>query len=172
MNIESFTGQFGVAESENKYPVQLWNPPLSGDMNLVIKKDGSWWHEGGKFTRESLVLLFSSILKREGDEYYLVSPVEKWRIQVEDTPLQIISASEVDGGVMLVTSERRSIPLDAEHLLKFSQVDGVSIPYIHIRDGLDARFSRNAYYSLAALANEFDDELILDSFGHRQILMA
>jgi hypothetical protein len=43
MNIESFTGQFGVAESENKYPVQLWNPPLSGDMNLVIKKDGSWW---------------------------------------------------------------------------------------------------------------------------------
>ena len=107
MNIESFTGQFGVAESENKYPVQLWNPPLSGDMNLVIKKDGSWWHEGGKFTRESLVLLFSSILKREGDEYYLVSPVEKWRIQVEDTPLQIISASEVDLSLIHISEPTR-----------------------------------------------------------------
>lgn len=172
MDIKVFTQQFGVNEANDKYPVQSWNPPLSGDMDLVIKKDGTWWHEGVKFTRESLVLLFSSILKCEEGEYYLVSPVEKWRIQVEDLPLHIISASKVDGGVVLITSERKSIPLNSDHSLEFSSLDGVSIPYVHIRDGLNARFLRNPYYFLAETAIDVDGQLVLDSFGHKHNLMA
>lgn len=172
MNIEEFSGQFGSNLSTGKYPVQSWVPPLSGDMNLVIKKDGTWWHDGVKFTRDSLVLLFSSLLRREGDEYFLVSPVEKWRIQVEDTPLHIISVSGVEGGVVLMTSERESICLDKERTLSFSKLDGVSVPVVKVRDGLDARFSRNAYYSLVGLGREVGKDIAVDSFGQSYVLVA
>lgn len=172
MNIEEFSGQFGLNLSAGKYPVQSWAPPFSGDMNLVIKKDGTWWHDGVKFTRDSLVLLFSSILKREGDEYFLVSPIEKWRIQVEDTPLHIISVSGVEGGVVLMTSERELICLDKERTLSFSELDGVSVPVVNVRDGLDARFSRNAYYALVRMGEEVGRGVAVDSFGQSYMLMA
>lgn len=172
MDIESFAAQFGSSGAQGKYPVQSWNPPLSGDMDLVIKKDGTWWHEGVKFTRDSLVLLFSSILKREGNEYFLVSPVERWRIRVEDMPLHIISASRVGDGICVMTSERQVLHLDLDHLLQFSAIDGVSVPYIEVRNGLNARFLRNAFYSLVELADEDNGEMVLDSCGHKQKLLS
>ena len=72
-------------------PIDKWHPELSGDIDIVIKSDGRWIHEGGEIKRHKLVKLFASILRREDDdEYYLVTPVEKWRVTVEDLPLQII----------------------------------------------------------------------------------
>ena len=69
-------------------PVEAWNPSLSGDMDLRIAKDGTWWHQGAPIQRLALVRLFSTILRHDEDgEYYLLTPVEKWRIQVDDAPL-------------------------------------------------------------------------------------
>ena len=70
-------------------PVEQWHPPLCGDMDLVIRRNGEWVHNGGVIERAALVKLFASVLKREGEDYFLVTPVEKWRIRVEDAPLFI-----------------------------------------------------------------------------------
>ena len=83
-------------------PLHLWHPPLSGDIAIRIAADGSWYHEGTLIQRESLVRVFASILRREEDgEYYLVTPGEKWRIEVELHPLivtDIASAEKEEGG--------------------------------------------------------------------------
>ena len=71
-------------ENRKLPPVDQWNPEFCGDIDIRIARNGSWYHEGRPFLRPSLVRLLSSILKREGDDYFLVSPVEKMRIQVED----------------------------------------------------------------------------------------
>ncbi|MEQ8408625.1 MAG: DUF1285 domain-containing protein [Gammaproteobacteria bacterium] len=72
-------------------PVHLWDPPFCGDIDMRICRDGSWVHEGRPIRRMAMVKLFASILKREGDEYFLVTPVEKVRIQVEDTPFLAVA---------------------------------------------------------------------------------
>lgn len=71
-------------------PVEHWDPPLSGDIDIRIARDGTWYHEGAAIERPALVRLFAGLLKREGDEYFLVTPVEKWRIQVEDAPFVLV----------------------------------------------------------------------------------
>ncbi|MDH3992645.1 MAG: DUF1285 domain-containing protein, partial [Gammaproteobacteria bacterium] len=89
----------------DKPPLHLWQPPLSGDIDIRIAADGSWYHEGGRVERESLVRLFASILRREDDgEYYLVTPAEKWRIQVELHPLMVtdITVREEQGSQALL----------------------------------------------------------------------
>src|SRR5689334_11548651 len=67
-------------------PVHLWNPAHSGEIDIVIRPDGSWWHEGARISREALVRLFSTVLRKDPDGYWLVTPVEKMRIKVEDAP--------------------------------------------------------------------------------------
>ncbi len=86
-----------IAEPEQAFKGRVppgfdqWNPPLSGDMDLVIKSNGVWLHEGDPIRREPLVRLFSTILRRENDgSYYLVTPVEKWRIKVEKAPFLVV----------------------------------------------------------------------------------
>ena len=73
-------------------PVHLWKPKLSGDMDMIIDREGRWIHEGGEIKRPAMVKLFASILVLEEGDYFLVTPVEKWRIQVEVAPLFVISA--------------------------------------------------------------------------------
>ena len=70
-------------------PVEQWNPDFCGDINLTIALDGRWFYEGSPIGRASLVQLFASVLKREGDKYFLVTPVEKVGITVEDTPFLV-----------------------------------------------------------------------------------
>ncbi|MDZ7781707.1 MAG: DUF1285 domain-containing protein [Halioglobus sp.] len=79
-------------------PLHLWDPALSGDIPIRITRDGEWYHDGGRIERESLVRLFASILRREEDgEYYLVTPVEKWRIEVDMHPLLVTDVETVPG---------------------------------------------------------------------------
>jgi len=77
---------------ERKPPIHDWAPSFSGNIDILIKKDGSWWHEGEKINRKPLIKLFASILRKESDgDYYLVTPQEKWRISVELLPLVVIA---------------------------------------------------------------------------------
>lgn len=163
-------GKFEGMTSERP-PISSWNPPLSGDIDIKIDKDGMWWHEGGAIKREKLMRLFSTILKKEGDSYYLVTPVEKWRIQVEDLPFMVVLSdiNEMASGIEidLITSAGDEIRLSASH---FIELDDNLNPMIEVRDGLYARLNRNVYYELANLAQEVAGGFSFQSNGKRHVI--
>lgn len=141
-------------------PVESWNPPLSGDMDCLIKRDGSWWIDGGKVENDRLLRLFSTVLKREEDNYFLVTPVEKWRIQVQDLPflvveLDISHAGTADQIIQARTNVGDLVTIGAAHKIDASPIAGLdeeqTIPCVHIRAKLMARFNRNTYLEIAEL---------------------
>ncbi|MFA0812024.1 DUF1285 domain-containing protein [Microbulbifer epialgicus] len=143
-------------------PVEKWNPDFCGDMDMVIKRDGRWIHEGTEIKRHTLVKLFASILKREGDEYFLVTPVEKLRIQVEDVPFvatQVARNPKDDTQTLLFTTNVGDvIPLDEDcdwRLQEFG-TPPQPIPYLEIRGGLQTRVSRDVFYQLIDWAEDHE----------------
>lgn len=156
MSVElSYLEELVGLESRHQHPpVHQWNPELSGDMDMVIRKDGSWWHEGSKIEREKLVQLFASILRKEGDDFFILTPVEKWRIQVEDRPFLINMIEEKGSTVHAISNVGDLVAIGKNHPLTLSMIDGERVPEVEVRDGLMARFSRNAYYDLVALSQE------------------
>lgn len=154
-------------------PLHLWNPPLSGDIAIRIAADGSWYHEGTPLLRESLVRLFASILRREDDgDYYLVTPAEKWRIEVELHPLIVTDIVQVDpaeGGQPLLQASLntdKTVPINAEYPLFLEPVVG-DIPALKLAHGLTALLSRAAWYRLADMATEKDGVLCVSSGDYR-----
>jgi len=140
-------------------PIHQWNPLLSGDIDIVIKENGDWYHDGIKFTRQSLIKLFSSLLKKENDDYFLVTPVEKWRITVECAPLLVVdmeiidSTSEKEQMIQFKTSTDDIFHLDSNHPLQISHTRGEEIrPLVCVRSNLEALIHRNIFYQLAEMA--------------------
>lgn len=147
-----------IAKDQQKLPpVMAWNPPLSGDIDIVITRSGQWLHEGTVIARKELVKVFSSILKREGDDYFLVTPVEKWRIRVEDAPFYVVKLEPVvrDGVQFLVftTATDEQIVAGPEHPIRVvSDNRGEPSPYLCIRQGMEGLLSRPVFYQLVELA--------------------
>lgn len=143
-------------------PVQQWQPPLSGDIDIRIARNGDWYHEGTRFNRQALVTLFASILRREGDGYFLVTPVEKWRITVEDAPFVAIDCEVLGEGdrqqLVFITNVDDRVACDAQHPLRVvvDPATGEPSPYVMVRDGLEARLARSVYYRLVERAVEHD----------------
>lgn len=144
-------------------PVDRWNPPYCGEMDLRIARDGTWYHEGTAFQRQSLVQLFASILRREEDGYhYLVTPVEKWRIQVDDAPFLAVrldaTGSGNDQSLHFTTNVGDTVTAGPDHALmvEYHQPDGEPSPYVHIRGGLRALLTRAVFVELVALGEEQD----------------
>ena len=142
-------------------PLQDWHPPLSGDMEMRIDRSCRWGFKGSLIGREALVKLFSSILRREEDgEYYLISPVEKWRIQVDDTPLLAHSLAVSGQGeqqtLTLTTNVGEILSIGADHPLQVEiyRETGEPRPLITVRHGVQARLVTAAYYDLVDLAVE------------------
>ena len=166
--------QLQLSNLQSQSALQEWQPELSGDIDIRIDNNGQWFHEGGKIERQELVKLFLSILRRENDgEFYLVTPVEKWRIQVDDAPLMAteINVLNKDTHNQVVTftlnngdSEalNADIPLRVEH---DSTTDEPS-PYIDLPHGLFAKLTRSAFYHLADEAEIKGDEMGIMSQGH------
>lgn len=164
-------------------PVENWNPPFCGDMNLVIKRNGQWWHEGTPFTRAKLIKLLSSVLKKEDEQYFLVTPVEKIGIEVEDVPFVIISeqaikhkaAAKTDSNndtgyeeIEITTQTGDKVTVSNEHPVELREFEGNLVPYCHIRRNLWARVHQNVLYRWVehALERTLDDgsiELYLKS---------
>jgi len=146
--------------ADNIRRVRSWNPSFSGDIDIVIRANGDWYHEGAKFTRQPLIDLFASLLKKEGDDYYLVTPAEKWRIRVDACPLLVIDC-EMTGEkkthcVTMRTSTGDVFALDAGHPLRMLEdSNGHERPVVSVRDRLDALVARNVYYTLADKAVEY-----------------
>ncbi len=135
-----------------------WNPRHRGEIDIRIAADGSWFHEGRKFKRESLVRLFAGVLRREAGEYYLVTPAEKLRIEVEDAPFVATMVERIDDGgraaVVFTTNLGERVVVDRDHPLRveIDPATGVPRPYVRLRDGIEALIGRGAFYDLANLA--------------------
>lgn len=157
-----YAAQLEPAENNAGAPVHLWNPAYCGDINLVIKRDGTWFYEGTPIGRARLVRLFSTVLKREGEKYFLVTPVEKLGIEVEDAPFVAVLMSRNNSGreqeLSFTTNVGELVIADAEHeiVFRFDPETDEPTPYIHIRSGLEARISRAVYYDLVAIGEEYE----------------
>jgi hypothetical protein len=137
-------------------PVERWNPPFCGDLDIRIASDGTWYYLGSPIGRPELVRLFSSVLKREGERYFLVTPAEKVGIVVDDAPFLAVEMArkEQDGLVFLSfrTNVGEWVDCDAAHGLRFEDAArGGLAPYLHVRAGLWAKLTRALYYELVDL---------------------
>ena len=166
-----------LRDQPRKPPVEKWQPELSGEMDMRIDVSGDWYHEGTKIQRQSLVNLFASILRREADgHYYLLTPVEKWRIRVDDAPLLAIDADVGGEGAeqkwMFTLNTGERVLLDAAHPLTVA-IDSESDeprPYLQLDRGLSARVARPVFYRLVDAAHVDKNELQLISTGTKFVL--
>tara|TARA_R110002049_G_scaffold295342_3_gene482670 strand:+ start:11073 stop:11609 length:537 start_codon:yes stop_codon:yes gene_type:complete len=166
-SLESLTEKIGSPRNFDTPPLHLWHPELSGDIPIVINTQGEWYHDGGKIERESLVHLFASILRREDDgEYYLVTPAEKWRINVERHALLVTDVDIVDEGDRRVLEATlntgRRVQIDRQCSLFLDQEVG-GIAALNLPHGLTALCTRAAWYRLVALAEMRGDRAVLTS---------
>jgi Uncharacterized protein conserved in bacteria len=164
-------------QQPNLPPVELWQPELSGEMDLVIKQNGQWFHDGSLIKRASLCRLFASILRYESNEYFLVTPHEKWQIQVECLPFLIVEAdrdvSEKHNTIILTDSLGYQIEINANHPLKMMSLPNVGndLPSVVVRRNLLGLISRNVYYQMVdwaledQLATNLSHELSIYSSG-------
>jgi hypothetical protein len=145
-------------------PVELWNPPFCGDLDMRIAADGTWFYLKTPIGRPALVKLFASGLKREGDKYFLVTPVEKCGIEVEDAPFLAVELAVEESVAGKVLNFRTNVddwiqcgPL---HALRFEPEAGTGglKPYLHVRRDLWAKVTRTLFFDLVALGEEREVE--------------
>ena len=138
------------SDEDSLPPVANWNPSFCGDIDMQIRRDGSWHYMGTPIGRKALVKLFSTVLRREGNDYFLVTPVEKVGIQVEDVPFIVSTWEDVDGHLVLTTLTEDRFIVGNDHPIELRK-DGQSgdlIPYAKVRDALWARLHQNVFYQL------------------------
>jgi hypothetical protein len=143
-------------------PVHLWNPPFCGDIDMRIATDGTWFYMKTPIGRPALVKLFASVLRKDADKYFLVTPVEKVGIEVDDAPFLAVEmqAEDQTGGRALRfrTNVDDWIECGPDHALRFEPepaTEGLK-PYLHVRRDLWAKLTRPLFYDLVALGEERD----------------
>lgn len=156
--------QIPQSDKKGLPPVHLWNPDFCGDIDMRIARDGTWFYQGTPIGRKPLVKLFSGILKREGDQYFLVTPVEKVGIQVDDAPFVAVRM-EVEGqgeeqSLRFFTQVEDEFVAGTEHPIRVMldpQTEEPS-PYVLVRSNLEALIHRNVFYQMVDLAVEREIE--------------
>lgn len=150
--------QIPKGEQKGLPPVHLWNPDFCGDIDMRIARDGTWYYLGTPIGRKPMVKLFSTIIRRDGDNYFLVTPVEKVGITVDDAPFVAVTL-EVEGEgeqqvLRFTTQVDDQVEAGAEHPLRI-ELDPQTeepAPYVHVRSNLEALIHRNVFYQLVELA--------------------
>lgn len=137
-------------------PVDKWNPDFCGDIDIQIKHDGTWFYMGTPIGRKPLVKLFASVLKRENDQYFLVTPVEKVGIQVEDVPFIITQWQIENNKLALTTNTGDDLIVSSINPIQIfaDKKTGALLPYALVRRNLWARLHQNVFYQLAELGKE------------------
>jgi uncharacterized protein len=158
--LESITGALAGAAVKGPPPVERWNPPFCGDLDMRIAADGTWFYLKTPIGRLPLVKLFASVLKREGDKYFLVTPVEKCGIHVDDAPflaVQLEIEDAADGRVLhFRTNVDDWVSCGPQHALRFEPEAGTGglKPYLHVRRDLWAKVTRALFFDLVAIGEE------------------
>ena len=176
MSLEKLSSQLtGLTDDKAKKmpPIESWDPPYCGEIDLQIKVNGDWYFAGTIFKRLSLVKLFASVLLRDVgtdyDDYYLVTPVEKIKIIVEDAPFVLTQWAWQDNtetNMMVSTNVDDQFLLDQAHPLLVNKEGEL---YVNVRRNLQAKVHRNVYYQWVGLAKEVQTakgtELMFSSAG-------
>jgi uncharacterized protein len=155
--LEVFANTVKTASGKGPAPVHLWNPPHCGEIDIRIAADGTWFYQGTPIGRPALVALFASILKREGDKFFLVTPAEKCGIVVEDAPFMAvelaIGTGDDDRQLHFRTNVEDWVACGPGHPLRFETetTTGGLKPYVHVRSGLWAKATRAVWYELVEL---------------------
>ena len=156
---DSLIASINASKTRGLPPVHLWNPPFCGDLDMRIARDGTWFYQGTPIGRPALVKLFSSILKRENGKYFLVTPVEKVGITVDDAPFVAIDFESTGAGpdqnVTFETQVGDIAAAGADHPIRVERdpETGEPSPYVHIRADLEALIDRKSFYRLVELGS-------------------
>ncbi|MGM7317835.1 DUF1285 domain-containing protein [Idiomarina sp. ST10R2A5] len=161
-------------EKHQHAPTELWDPPYCGEIPIHIAANGDWFYQGSQIKRQALVKLFASVLVVEEDDYFLVTPAEKVKITVEDTPFVVVDweQREEDGEqlLLLTTNIGDTLVLSSEHPLTMKE----GIPYIVMQRGLTARVHRNVFYQWVSHAEsrtvDGQEQWYLSSAGEAFVL--
>ena len=143
-------------EGKSAAPVELWNPPFCGDIDMRIAGDGTWYYMNSPIGRKPLYTLFSKVLRKDGEDYFLVTPVEKCGIRVDDAPFVAIRMAVLgegqDQSITFETNVDEAVTVDAAHPLRFAVEAGTAglKPYVLVRRNLEALVVRSLYYDLVA----------------------
>ncbi|GHF23760.1 hypothetical protein GCM10017044_17910 [Kordiimonas sediminis] len=156
LNLEDLMKQ---VEGQSYPPVDKWNPDFCGDIDMRIARDGTWFYMGTPITRQRMVKLFSTILRKDEDgKTYLVTPVEKVGITVDDAPfvaVRVDAVGEGDSQALHFTTNVGDCVIAGKDNPIRVEVDpetGEPSPYVHVRGRLEALISRAAFYELVDLA--------------------
>ncbi|WP_424985075.1 DUF1285 domain-containing protein [Microbulbifer sp. S227A] len=168
---EGIAAAASAAKVRGLPPVHLWNPPFCGDLDMRIARDGTWFYLGTPIGRFELVKLFSSILKLEDGKYFLVTPVEKVGITVDDAPFVAVDFEAGGAGrdqvLTFTTHVGDSVTAGADHPIRVVRdaETGEPSPYVMIRAGLEALIDRKSFYRLVELGAHHDGWFGLWSSG-------
>ncbi|WP_288929438.1 DUF1285 domain-containing protein [uncultured Maritimibacter sp.] len=171
MTKTTMTGQVGIsaeslASSAKKAakgglpPVDKWNPDFCGDLDMRIARDGTWFYLGTPIGRHELVKLFSSILRKDGDDYFLVTPVEKVGITVDDAPFVAVDFAREGDALRFVTNVEDEVLAGPDHPIRVVRdpETGEPSPYVNIRRNLEALIDRKSFYRLVEIGEHADHE--------------
>jgi hypothetical protein len=153
--LESLAARIGTGRHP---PTEKWNPPFCGDLDIRIATDGTWFYLGTPIGRPALVKLFASVLKREDDKHFLVTPVEKVGIRVDDAPFLAVELEIENRGprqnLIFRTNVDDVVRCDSEHRLRFEPEEGTGgiKPYLHVRRNLWAKVTRALFFDLVAIS--------------------
>ena len=161
---ENLASAAKAAGKKGPPPVHLWNPPFCGDLDMEIRRDGTWFYLGTPIGRHALVKLFSSILRKDGEDYFLVTPVEKVGIRVADAPFVAVDA-EVSGedahqAITFTTNVEDVVTAGPDHPIRVERdpATGEPSPYVLIRRNLEALIDRKTFYRLVEIGQQREHE--------------
>ena len=163
-NIAQYIKDAQCSHKRSIPPLDQWQPKHCGTMDLKVLANGEWWHEGQLIKRQAMIDLFSTVLWKEDGKFYLKTPVEQIEIEVEDEPLFVGQADqvEIDGKsyIQLTTTTQDVIIVDKEHPIFMRTFGDEQRPYVHVRFGINALIQRAAFLHLVEMG-----ELIENSEG-------
>ncbi|KQY84636.1 DUF1285 domain-containing protein [Brevundimonas sp. Root1423] len=167
------TGLAGVAEAAKQAPgrglppVHLWHPAHCGEIDIVIRRDGVWMHEGSPIVRAELVRLFSTVLRKDDDGYVLVTPGEKLSITVEDLPFRAVTVTRRGEALVFTTDVGDEAEAGPDHpiVVETDPETGEPSPSVRVRADLWARIARPVFYELVEMADVEEGRLMVRSNG-------
>ena len=161
-SLSSIFEELSKLDEDSFPPVEEWNPPLCENVHMKIDRSGKWYFMHSPIGRERMIKLFSRVLRRDGEEYFLVTPVEKIKIEVEDKPFVItdFETQDIEGEqvILFKTNTDEVFELNKQHPLRvvLDQETLEPSPYITVRSNLEGLISRNVYYKLIDIGEEID----------------
>ena len=164
-NLSNISQYLKNAQSSHKRsipPLDQWHPKHCGAMDLKVKANGEWWHEGQLIKRQSMIDLFSTVLWKEDGKFYLKTPVEQIEIEVEDEPLFVsrVEQIQLDGlhYIQLSTTSQDVVIVDQEHPIFMREFDGELRPYVHVRFGINALIQRASFFHLIEMGELMENQ--------------